>query len=274
MDLYRKLAKRPNIFKNITGISLEKFKATLDLLEPKLSTLCKRKIKTGRPYQIKTAENQLACLLIYYRTYITQLFLSFKFNVDAATVCRTIKRLEPHLKNVLAIKKEKVLSYEAFEYLLLDATEQRIQRPKKDQEKYYSGKKKAHTIKTELRITNRGRIVGVSKSVPGSKHDFRLYKEEVPIPENVTVLCDSGYRGIEKLHSKSILPQRKPYRKSLSSEDKEKNKALARDRVKVEHKFAQMKTNRILKDVFRNPIATYGIKMAIIAGITNMKCGF
>ncbi len=47
------------------------------------------------------------------------------------------------------------------------------------QKKYYSGKKKRHTIKTELQITSKGKIVNISKSVPGSMHDFKLRKKHI-----------------------------------------------------------------------------------------------
>ncbi len=38
----------------------------------------------------------------------------------------------------------------------------------------YSGKKKQHSLKTELCIDSQGPIVSLSKSYPGSKHDFAM----------------------------------------------------------------------------------------------------
>ncbi len=51
---------------------------------------------------------------------------------------------------VVHIEKKREISSEDAEYLILDATEQPIQRPKKGQKKYYSGKKKRHTVKTSM----------------------------------------------------------------------------------------------------------------------------
>ena len=63
---------------------------------------------------------------------------------------RSIKRIEKIVIQVVHIEKKREISSEDAEYLILDATEQPIQRPKKGQKKYYSGKKKRHTIKTNM----------------------------------------------------------------------------------------------------------------------------
>ena len=81
----------------------------------------------------------------------------------------------------MALPREKSLSQKEAESLLIDATEQPIERPKKGQKHYYSGKKKRHTLKTEIRKTLQGRIRRVSHSYPGSIHDFNLHKQESPL---------------------------------------------------------------------------------------------
>ena len=106
----------------------------------------KKKIE-GRPYGVGSLENHLLCLLMYYRTYTTQLFIGFYFGVDDATVCRTIKRLEPLLWQIIKIKREPKISQKKLKTLLLDATEQEVTGSSRE---YYSGKKKRQTIKTEI----------------------------------------------------------------------------------------------------------------------------
>ena len=98
------------------------------------------------------------------------------------------------------------MSEEELETLIIDATEQEITRPQKGQKKYYSGKKKRHTIKTELQITIKGRIVNLSKSVPGSMHDFKLRKKSDHIPRSSRALADSGYQGLQHIHKKAKIP--------------------------------------------------------------------
>ena len=89
-------------------------------------------------------------ILLYYRSYISQLFVSFLFGIDDSRVCRLIRRIESLLAQVVAISKREKLTQEEIASLLLDATEQPIERPKKGQKAFYSGKKKRHTLKTEI----------------------------------------------------------------------------------------------------------------------------
>ena len=234
----------------------------------------KGKKKSGRPHGLVNIENYLLCLLFYYRTYTTQLFIGFFFKVDDATISRGISRLEPLLSKISHIKKCRSLSENDLETLIVDATEQEINRPKKGQKKYYSGKKKRHTIKTELLITDKGRIVGLSKSVPGSIHDFKLRKQSDHIPRSSRVLADSGYQGLQHIHKKAKIPIKKPEKKELGRMPKLYNKILSKKRVYVEHKLCEVKRFNILGQKYRNNKKKYGIKMNIISGFINMKNGF
>ena len=136
----------------------------------KVTPLWKRQVlgkykRPGRNFAL-SLEDMILMLLLYYRSYITQMFVGYLFGLDDSRVCRIIQKLEPLLAKVMAIPKEKYLSQEEIEETLVDATEQPIERPKKGQKPYYSGKKKRHTLKTEIRTTLKGRITHVSKSRP------------------------------------------------------------------------------------------------------------
>ena len=63
----------------------------------------------------------------------------------------------------------------------VDATEQRIERPK-NQLDYYFGKAHACTIKTKVVIEPKGRILRVSKPYEGCVHDFKISQSEGPLP--------------------------------------------------------------------------------------------
>ena len=67
------------------------------------------------------------------------LFVGYLFGIDDSRVCRLIKRLEPLLAKIMSISKPRKLSKEEVESLIIDATEQPIERPKKRQKPYYSG---------------------------------------------------------------------------------------------------------------------------------------
>jgi hypothetical protein len=103
------------------------------------------KKKSGRPYGMGGLEEQLIALLIYYRCYTTHLFIGALFGVDDSTITRRFAVLEPIVAQVTGIKKDRTLKQDDLEILLIDATEQRIERPVRGQRKFYSGKKKRNT---------------------------------------------------------------------------------------------------------------------------------
>ncbi len=211
---------------------------------------------------------------VYYRSYITQIFVGFLFGIDDSRVCRILQTLEPVLASVMAFQKCKKLTQEEVENLLIDATEQPIERPKRRQKPYYSGKKKRHTLKTEIRVTLAGRIVHVSKNHPGSTHDFTVFKGEKRPPKESRLFVDSGYQGIADIHKNADFPYKSSKNNPLDAEEKAYNTALSRLRVKAEHVFAQIKTFKILSDRYRNKRKRYGVKFNIVAGIVNIKNGF
>jgi IS5 family transposase len=271
---YSKIKNHPTLFKRLFGISVSDFERILKAVEPEWEKKVTKKYKRpGRNYKLDLSEHILM-LLLYYRSYTTQIFIGFLFGIDDSRVCRNIQTLEPILAKVMAITKTRSLKQEEIEEIIIDATEQQIERPKKGQKAFYSGKKKRHTNKTEIRITPPGRIVHVSKTKPGAVHDFAVYKEESPIPKDSTALADSGYQGLDKLHARTEIPFKTSKSNPLDSEDKAYNRALSRIRIKVEHVIGQIKNFKILSERYRNKNKRYNLKFNIIAGIVNFKNGF
>jgi hypothetical protein len=83
----------------------------------------------------------------------------------------------------------------------------------------------------------------------GKEHDFRLFRSKTRLRENIKLLGDKGYQGIQKLHStNSETPKNKPRGKNLSIADKKKNRELARIRVIGENINCQLKGFKILSD--------------------------
>lgn len=275
MNLYRKLSKRPYIFLQVTGVNLIQFASIIRKLRPiwRKKHLKNKKIE-GRPYGIGSLENQLLCLLLYYRTYTTQLFIGFWFRVDDSTVCRGIKRLEPFLAQVIEISKEPKMSEQILETLLLDATEQRIRRPQEGERNYYSGKKKCHTVKTEMIMKKKGKIVQISKPFPGRVHDITMRRGSDKIPPARSVYVDGGYQGLKEEQPNVKLPIRKPRGKPHTEEAKKHNRSHKAIRNPVECKFREIKIFKILSHIYRNSRSSYGVKWMIIAGIVNLKNGF
>lgn len=270
---YNKISRHPKIFFRLLGVRKEEF----DILASKLEVQWEQKVlnkykRPGRNYKL-TIQQMLMMLLLYYRTYSTQMQIGFMFGIDDSRVCRIIKILEPLVARIVAIKKNRTLSYEESAQLI-DVTEQAIERPSKKQKNYFSGKKRRHTLKTEVRITFDGRIKNISKSYKGKAHDFKIHKGADPIPIGTRVYADSGYQGINKRSKNARIPIKKSKKKPLSYWQKLYNKIVAKRRIKVENVIAELKNFRILSHRYRNKRRGYNLKFNIIGGIVNLKNGF
>jgi hypothetical protein len=271
---YPKIKNRPTLFQRLFGVSIAEFERILKAVEPEWEKkVIKQYKRPGRNYKLELS-GHILMLLLYYRSYTTQIFIGFLFGIDDSRVCRNIRTLEPILAKIMAITKTRHLSQQEVEEIIIDATEQPIERPKKGQKAFYSGKKKRHTNKTEIRITPRGRIIHVSKTDPGADHEFCLYKNGPPLPRDSRAFADSGYQGLDKLHAKTEIPFKASKNKPLDKEDKVYNRALSRIRIKIENVLGQIKVFKILSDRYRNKNKRYNLKFNIIAGIVNLKNGF
>ena len=174
----------------------------------------------------------------------------------------------------ICIKKDRTLTEEKVLALLADVTEMPPQKPSKKQKEKYSGKKKRHMLKVEMRMSEGGKIVHLSKVYGGRTHDFKIRKQERPFHRDAVKLVDSGYQGLQKRESLVWLPFKRSKKKPLTSEQKAHNKTLASLRVPIEHKFAELKVFKILSDRYRNFQKKLHLRFNIIAGIVNMKHGF
>ncbi len=278
---FKIVSKKPIVFSRLTGVSLELFGKILEgvtpLFEEKTQEVYK---KQGRHHKLAMPE-RIMCVLMYYRCYMTHEFLGCLFGIHQSQMTRLIGQIRPLLADFIALKtfKREVSKEESDQLvsaIIVDATEQPIERPTGDanQKPYYSGKKKRHTIKTEIRVTKEGCITHVSKSVPGSVHDLTLHKSEPALPTEARGLLDSGYQGLQHDNQNIDLPYKQSKNTTLDDDEKTYNAALSRVRVKVEHIFGDIKVFRIIKETYRNPLGYYEQIFKTIAGIVNIKNGF
>jgi hypothetical protein len=233
----------------------------------------RKKNRDGRPYGVGGLEDHLLVLLIVYRCHITQDFMACLYRVDKATICRSLKRVERLARRVLGVKRQIKVTTEEAQALILDCTEQPVYRPTRKQKCWYSGKKKRHTIKNEIIITEHGRIASVSNDAPGAVHDITLRRRGPPLPKDARAYADSGYQGYQDHHPGLEIPYKQSKKKPLAKDERAYNHALSRFRVRVEHAIARLKRFRILSDRFRYPRKSHVIKFSIIAGIANIAAG-
>lgn len=246
------------------------FLIIVEKVRPSWDKMQSKKKCHGRNSNLKTLENEILLVILYYRYYTSHYFLGMQFNLDASNVCRHIQKLEPLLARAISINKERNFSEKDLQ-VLIDATEIQTQHPSKNQRKFYSGKKKKHTQKVEIITDLNGKILCISKSYPGRTHDFKIRKQSSKIPKNVTVLADSGYQGLQKIHKNTVLPFKRRRKCPLTTEQKTHNSALSSKRVVVEHVFAQLKKFKILGSVYRNFQKKLHLRFNIIAGLYNLR---
>src|SRR5512141_1746999 len=114
-------------FKRLTGVQRETFNQMLKVVEKGLR-------KFGRPTKLSRAD-QLLMTLMYWREYRTEFHIAQSYGESEATVCRTIRKVEEVLvrskKFRLPGKKALQPSDTVFEVILVDVSEQSVERPKK-----------------------------------------------------------------------------------------------------------------------------------------------
>ena len=103
-----------------------------------------------------------------------------------------------------------------------------------------------------------------------------MLKEEFPPDENCfanfNIKVDLGYLGITKDYSyKSIcIPHKNTKKNPLTAAQKLSNKAMASERVIVEHSIGGMKHYRILSDRLRlHDFDFYDVILGVCAGLWN-----
>jgi acyl-CoA synthetase (AMP-forming)/AMP-acid ligase II len=114
-------------FKRLSGVKHETFKKMRAVLERELPNF-------GRPTKLSRAD-QLLMTLMYWREYRTQFHIAGSYGISEATVCRTINKVEDALvrSGDFRLPGKKVLqpSDTIIEVVLVDVSEQPIERPKK-----------------------------------------------------------------------------------------------------------------------------------------------
>lgn len=321
MDLYNKLKRNPRQFLAFTGMHLHTFEDLLPQFEQAFLQLeHQRKTKTVRSQADRRRRpgggnafrndlpNRLLMLLVYYRLYLTQEFMTLFFNAaNKSLISRSIASMRPVFEAVLPIPeraRQRVLSLaraegerrqkrigsieefrEAYPELtfIIDGVEQPKRKPKDKQKRKddYSGKKKRHTRKQLLTSTPNGIIIDQSPSVGGRTHDFQAFKDDHQergiVQEfaqvRATLYGDSGFQGMQKmgLPAEVRLQERGRRNHPLTREQKQINALRSSLRVRVEHTISRRKKYRIASDEYRNRDGDYDQTMNIVSGLVNLR---
>lgn len=285
-----RLQRSPEAFRRLTGLSVEAYRLLLAQVEPAWQAAqAKRRARPHRqrkpgagPKFALCVADQLLMLLLYYRTYVSHAFLAFLFGVDDSTVCRNFRLLEPLLAGIFRIPERKVeLQPDEIREVFFDGTEQPRNRPQAKQQRYYSGKKKRHTLKNQVVVVRkrkkagrrkgkhkqkrRVRVAAVSPTRPGKVHDKKVYdRTRTIVPRDVTGYGDTGYQG-----TALRTPVKKKRGQKLNRRQRRGNRRISRKRIVAEHAIGKMKIWRIASERYRNPTRRHTLILKNVAGLHN-----
>ena len=215
-----------------------------------------------------------------------------KYTYARSIVYQTIMRISPILQQKfikwISVNERLVSNVHTPDYPTLlgavDATVQEVYRPEQGQRRYYSGKHKRHVIKMQGFVNPMGLLIHYAGPVPGSEHDFSLFRSSNLAPIIATesrkcqslfgtpavVLADAGYQGITHLIPSAISPHKKPRNGELTDEQKEENHKISHYRIIVENWFGRHKTLwRVCSGRYRQKTTTYKEVWGFCAALTN-----
>lgn len=142
----------------------------------------------------------------------------------------------------------------------------------KKQRRHYSGKKKQHTLKSQLVVDRATGLIICVAVGKGRRHDFHLFKASgVQCHSRILVLAHSGYQGLQKQHANTALPKRRSKKNSLDHLDKALNHVISSQRVLVENVIRRVKVFRIMGERYRNRQKRFGLRLNLIAGMLNAQ---
>jgi len=311
------LRDHPSLVKAFMGIAAEQF---WELIEQMASTFGdyrlqhqhrsdrRRAVGGGRTYDLSLAI-RTALVLTYLRLHIPQATVAALFGATQSDVSRDLRRLVPLIQlflpcpllwelqeadAIVPLNEQLSLADLAEGRVLIDATEQRVNRPQKPsaQKAHYSGKKKAFTLKTQIVTDAAHHVHAISIAVPGAEHDKALSDRLhtlAHLPSGCEADADKGYQGLAaqvdyvsvydptsgetkmlpRLQVKT--PVKKPKGQELTDEQKAFNQTLGSIRIRIEHCIGWAKNWAILATRFRCAHTIYTSIVRTIFGFVNVQ---
>jgi len=294
---YAGLRRHEKQFQHFSGLTLAEFNELYRRFEPAWTKAERARLQVrtrqralggGGDYQLEL-EDRLLLVMVWLRHYLTTEALGYLFGVSQSTASRTITRLLPVLVEVEQQEieppsgKRRSLRYfqqaEPDLFAILDATEQSVNKPQKDEQSraHFSGKQRRSTCKVTLHVNEEGLIRQLSASDPGSIADVTHLRQSGLLahlhPETIAV-ADSAFVGIYKdLPGRGVLVPYKAQRNHpLCAEQRYANRFVSSIRIKVENVIAHLKIFRILTHRFRHNVnKVHSQVFTIIAGLHNRR---
>lgn len=295
---YAHLTNHPAVFRSLTGSTVAQFDALCADALPRYAeaerlrhTRPDRRRAIGGGSQFTLApRDHLLLTVVWLRVYPTYPVLGYLFGVSEYVAQRALGRILPVLEAAgLGTMRlpdpgkghrrslDELLRGTPDLALLIDTFEQPVQRHKERGEagRWYSGKKKAHTVKTQVAVDERDqRIVDVAPSEPGPTADVTVLRRSGllgRLPTGIGVAGDLAYVGMTEGYPRvpGAWPRRKPRGRPRPVEDVAYNRAFARRRVPVEHVIGRMRRFQAVTQRDRHHRRGVTARNRAVAGLVN-----
>lgn len=307
MIRYQDLQRRSGaLFQSLIGMDVNTFEVLFADFEAadRVAHTASGQTRDGRPrrrapgggrHHALTPRDRLLMALFWLRVYPTYEVLGFFFGLHKANAYRntvdvlvvlaglgdfSFDRPDCQPDRTPLGSPEAVMDAFPMVRLVVDTKEQRIRRPQgkyEVQKPYYSMKKKAHTLKTQLAVAPNGQIESVGESVPGgAKHDKTLLLESGllgRLGEGEMAMADKAYENIRVKDPAAPLITPQPARRGhpLTEVQQVANRFIARYRIVVEHTIAQLNRYTVLRQVYRGKRSVHTRVVRVVAMLVNRR---
>jgi hypothetical protein len=296
--IYR--TQHPNVFYSVTGLRVAEFDELLVDVLPQYADHEQQRLErpdrqralgAGHPFELN-ARDHILLTVSWLRVYPTHEVLGYLFGISDSTVSRLIRRVLPVLeqagRDTMRMPDPGKKRRRTLDDLLqdtpelavvIDSFEQRVQRPRDREEadSYYAGKKKQHTLKSQVAVDETtGQVVDVADSVRGPTADLKVLEQSRlldRLPPGVGGMGDLAYIGIDKLHPDGLgaAPRRTPRGKPRPAEDVAYNTAFSQRRIIVENTIGRMRRYQSITQTDRNHRQLHTPRVMAIAGLINRQ---
>ena len=286
------IQKYPQRTKQLLGISYEQYQGLLKAALEEHIKIQKEKenhkirinVRGGGRKELLSSVQQICLCLFYLRQIPTFEILGMLFGVSKSEAhitfhywIKILRKILPSslLEQIEEKESDLIIVQEILTNfkLLVDSLEQPIERPSDNdkQKKFYSGKKKQHTLKNQLvSLPNGQDIVDVEVGFPGPTADINLFREQQnKFDEEQGFEADKAYQGGRNITT----PHKKKRKQELNEQQKTENRILSSKRIYIEHLIRIVRIFKIASQRFRLRSNAYKEIILTVCGLVRLRIG-
>lgn len=285
-----RIESHPQEAKRLIGIDYKQFLELVALAEErhlqKQAEIENKKVRIIAPgggrKPVMTPKEGICLCLVYLRQKPIFEILGLLFDISKTKANDTFNYWVEILRDILPASQMEEVSKSSQDYeqlrrilgeyeLIVDSAEQAIERPRdyQEQKRYYSGKKKMHTIKNQFIVLPKGAdIVDICIGRLGKTSDITLFREtRHKFDSKQKFIGDKAYIGDDAITT----PHKKPRKAEILESQKEENKQLSSRRIGVEHLIGRLKIFRVASDKFRLARHRYSQVILAVCGLVRFR---